>query len=358
MGSDVLMRPEDEDSDEFREYLKNLMKLQANRAKAGHAAPSSGSSDAYIAKLNRLKVERLALIKAGLPNAEIDTSYKPEDYKAAIFEAAEPLISGSILTGAAAIAQNPGVAPRSGRGQVRKLSEEEMETARIAEEKVQHALAKQAALGLGDGAAARGEPTGDGAGSMHPQLARLSSDGMGNMDNVLEQFLQPKPRAGGPQNPNQNPNLGADRAGPASMDRISYLAQAQAQGLDPLNTGPARGGGGGMAGQATDSAFSERVARAQGLNRAEEQRELLRQQQQQQQQGQGQGQRWQQRDDDGDNDDMSYTPSKGQQRRQRAGPGAGPVEDDDEAYNPLQDEAVDARNRLQQMVRFVPGREP
>lgn len=135
MGSDVLERPEDEDSPEFREYLKNLMKLQANRARSGHSSPSSGSSDAYIAKLNRLKVERLALIKAGFPNAEIDTSYKPEDYKAAIFEAAEPLISGSVLTGSAAIA-DPNSAPRGGRGQIRQLSWEEMEIARLAEEKV------------------------------------------------------------------------------------------------------------------------------------------------------------------------------------------------------------------------------
>lgn len=45
LGSDVLVRPDDEDSPEFREYLKALLTLQANRAKTGHAAPSSASSD-------------------------------------------------------------------------------------------------------------------------------------------------------------------------------------------------------------------------------------------------------------------------------------------------------------------------
>lgn len=85
IGSDVLVRPDDEDSPEFREYLKALMKLQATRAKSGGAAPSSGSSDAYIAKLNRLKVERMALRQAGLPDAALDTSYKEEDYKAAMY---------------------------------------------------------------------------------------------------------------------------------------------------------------------------------------------------------------------------------------------------------------------------------
>ena len=84
IGSDLLPRPEDEDSPEFKEYLKNLMKMQYNRAKSGFSAPSSGSSDAYVAKLNRLKIERQALREAGLPDAVLDTSYKPEDYKAAV----------------------------------------------------------------------------------------------------------------------------------------------------------------------------------------------------------------------------------------------------------------------------------
>ena len=44
MGSDDLSRPADEDSPEYREYLKQLMNLQANRARSGHSAPSSGSS--------------------------------------------------------------------------------------------------------------------------------------------------------------------------------------------------------------------------------------------------------------------------------------------------------------------------
>ena len=83
-GSDVMQRPDDEDGPEYREYLRNLMKMQANRAKSGHAAPSSGSSDAYFAKLSRLKVERLALKKAGLPEDMLDTSYTQEDYDAAM----------------------------------------------------------------------------------------------------------------------------------------------------------------------------------------------------------------------------------------------------------------------------------
>lgn len=85
VGSDLLQRPEDEDSPEFREYLKNLMKMQFNRAKSGFSAPSSGSSDAYVAKLNRLKIERQAMREAGLPDAPLDTSYKPEDYQAAMY---------------------------------------------------------------------------------------------------------------------------------------------------------------------------------------------------------------------------------------------------------------------------------
>ena len=84
VGSDLLQRPNDEDSPEYREYLKNLMKMQANRARSGHAAPSSGSSDAYFAKLTRLKIERQALKKAGLPEDLLDTSYTQDDYDSAM----------------------------------------------------------------------------------------------------------------------------------------------------------------------------------------------------------------------------------------------------------------------------------
>jgi hypothetical protein len=84
LGSDALVRPEDEDSPEFKEYLKQLLTMQASRARAGHAAPSSSSADAYIAKLNRIKLERLARRNAGLPEDDIDTSYLPEDYEAAM----------------------------------------------------------------------------------------------------------------------------------------------------------------------------------------------------------------------------------------------------------------------------------
>ena len=108
-GSDVLVRPEDEDSPEFREYLRQLLRMQvlklnlllymvsdiltyihtyihdqANRAKTGHAAPSSGSADAYISKLTRLKIEKNMRWQAGLPNDSLDLSYKPEDYAAAM----------------------------------------------------------------------------------------------------------------------------------------------------------------------------------------------------------------------------------------------------------------------------------
>jgi hypothetical protein len=60
LGSDLLERPDDEDGPEYREYLKALLTLQANRAKTGHAAPSSGSADAYMAKLTRIKIERVS----------------------------------------------------------------------------------------------------------------------------------------------------------------------------------------------------------------------------------------------------------------------------------------------------------
>lgn len=80
MGSDALVRPDDEDSPEFKEYLRNLQKMMANRAKTGFSSPSSQSADAYLAKLQRLKLEKLARFKAGLPDIQLDTSYKPEDY--------------------------------------------------------------------------------------------------------------------------------------------------------------------------------------------------------------------------------------------------------------------------------------
>jgi hypothetical protein len=41
LGSDLLPRPDDEDSPEFKEYLRTLLKMQANRAKSGFAAPST-----------------------------------------------------------------------------------------------------------------------------------------------------------------------------------------------------------------------------------------------------------------------------------------------------------------------------
>ena len=145
MGSDLLERPEDENSPEFAVYLKQLMSLQVNRSKAGFSAPSSGSSDAYLAKLNRIKVERMALRKAGLPEDLVDTSYKKEDYLNAAQEAAEPLVSNGILTGDAAIASP--TRSRAG-GKARPLTDEEIAQAKAAEEAVARALAQNKALPL------------------------------------------------------------------------------------------------------------------------------------------------------------------------------------------------------------------
>jgi hypothetical protein len=132
LGSDALVRPEDEDSPEFREYLKKLLDMQSNRAKAGFASPSSGSSDAYFAKLTRLKLEKIARRKAGLPE-EVDTSYRPEDYLAAVSEMAEPTISNSALLAEAGMSGRPG-------NKVRSLTTEELRLAKAAEEVVQREL--------------------------------------------------------------------------------------------------------------------------------------------------------------------------------------------------------------------------
>lgn len=80
LGSDLLERPDDEDSPEFKEYLRKLLQMQATRAQSGFSAPSSGSADAYMAKLTRIKLERLARRKLGLPEDDVTTAYKPEDY--------------------------------------------------------------------------------------------------------------------------------------------------------------------------------------------------------------------------------------------------------------------------------------
>ena len=83
IGSDALHRPDDEDSPEFREYLKKLLEMQMTRAKSGFSAPSSSSSAVYIAKLNRIKLERRMRKKLGLPEEEVSTSYREEDYQLA-----------------------------------------------------------------------------------------------------------------------------------------------------------------------------------------------------------------------------------------------------------------------------------
>lgn len=84
MGSDALIRPEDENSPEFKEYLRQLLLMQSSRARAGFSAPSSGSTNAYLAKLNRVKLEQQARRKVGLSD-EVDLSYKEEDYRMAMY---------------------------------------------------------------------------------------------------------------------------------------------------------------------------------------------------------------------------------------------------------------------------------
>lgn len=99
LGSDLLERPDDEDSPEFKEYLRKLLQMQATRAKGGFASPSSASADAYIAKLNRIKLEKAALREAGLPEDMVDITYKPEDYSMAKAEGAEVAVSATVAQG-------------------------------------------------------------------------------------------------------------------------------------------------------------------------------------------------------------------------------------------------------------------
>ena len=84
LGSDEFQRPNDENSPEFQQYLQKLLEMQSLRAKGGFASPSSASSDAYMAKLNRIKLEKRARRAAGLSPDDLDTSYKPVDYKNAM----------------------------------------------------------------------------------------------------------------------------------------------------------------------------------------------------------------------------------------------------------------------------------
>jgi len=123
LGSDELIRPDDEDSPEFKEYLRALLRMQANRAKQGFSAPSSGSSDAYIAKLSRLKVERNARIRAGLSDV-VDTSYRPEDFEMAKYESAEPAVRAAGMAG----------------NGIRKLTPDEVLMAEMAKEKIRAEL--------------------------------------------------------------------------------------------------------------------------------------------------------------------------------------------------------------------------
>ncbi len=186
MGSDVLMRPEDENSPEFKDYLRNLLKLQANRAKTGFSAPSSGTSDAYLAKLNRLKLEREALRKAGLPDSDIDVSYKPEDYEAAVFESQEPLVASAPLTGDAAIAATPGVTKKKSGNKMRELTSEEIAAAKYAEEAVARALAKG-----GTPVARTNNDEDDTQMSPDERLKRqLSMQSLGEDEELLENILQ------------------------------------------------------------------------------------------------------------------------------------------------------------------------
>eukprot|EP01041_Mallomonas_annulata_P005899 gene5899-11909_t len=131
MGSDILERPDDEDSPEFQEYLKNLLQMQINRAKSGFASPSSGSSDAYISKLNRMKLERNARIRAGLPDIHINSDYTPDDYKSAMSEMQEPMVRDSPI-------------PVGNEQRSRRLTADELAAAAAAEGVVARALAEQA----------------------------------------------------------------------------------------------------------------------------------------------------------------------------------------------------------------------
>eukprot|EP01038_Epipyxis_sp_PR26KG_P007791 gene7791-10585_t len=133
VGTDALVRPEDENSPEYKEYLRMLLAMTANRAKVGFAAASSGSSDAYFAKLNRLKLEKIARKKAGLPDLPIDGSYSPADFQNAAFEGQEPVISSSSLGDFSAGGKG---------GKIRPISEQEKLAARLADEKVRLELAR------------------------------------------------------------------------------------------------------------------------------------------------------------------------------------------------------------------------
>lgn len=124
LGSDALERPEDENSPEFKEYLKKLLEMQANRAKQGFASPSSGSAAAYMAKLNRIKLERNALRRAGLSDEFIDTSYTPKDYEFAAGEMRDPVISAT-------------AAPASGGPRMRGLTEFEIQMAEAVKTRVE-----------------------------------------------------------------------------------------------------------------------------------------------------------------------------------------------------------------------------
>jgi len=145
MGSDALVRPDDEDSPEFKQYLRQLLVMQANRAKTGFGAPSSGSSDAYIAKLSRLKVEKMARFRAGLPDDDLDYSYKPEDYVNAIYEGRDVPVSNTQLSIDSAMGSG---SASGGGGKVRGLTAEERRSMELAEESVRKALEARAAANI------------------------------------------------------------------------------------------------------------------------------------------------------------------------------------------------------------------
>lgn len=129
-GSDFLIRPDDEDSPEFKEYLRQLLKMQATRAKTGYSAPSSGSADAYVAKLTRLKIERNRRIQLGLDDDDLDYSYTADDYRSAKMEGQEPLISDTVLS----------VEQRQNRNKLRPLTADELRVAQDVETKLQNSL--------------------------------------------------------------------------------------------------------------------------------------------------------------------------------------------------------------------------
>ena len=90
-----------------------------------------------------MKIERNKRRDLGLSDENIDSSYQPEDYQAALYEMQDPLISNSVLTGEAAIPHQK----RSSSNKVRPLTNEEILLEKQANEKIQNELNYQISQG-------------------------------------------------------------------------------------------------------------------------------------------------------------------------------------------------------------------